>query len=97
MIPLGIIFVFRQHKLVYLRFLDHSAGPADTTQPIICEVFGILRDENKDAYMVASWICDTNLRDANTDIYCILKKVVLEYRVLEVQNEDANERGHKEG
>lgn len=89
------MFDYKEHKLVYIRFLDHAAGPADSTIPIPCEVFGILREENKDAYTVVSWVCDSNLRDSNSDAYCILKRVVLEYKVLEVKHEDANEKGYR--
>lgn len=83
---------YRKRQLVYIKFWDHASGPSNDTAPIMCEVFGILKEENKLAYTVVSWICSGNLGDPNSDCYCILKSAVLTYRVLEVVNEDANEK-----
>lgn len=71
--------------LVYCRFLDHASGPSNEVKPIVCEVFGILKKEDRDVYHIVSWICDFNLNDSNSDGYCILKSAVLEYREIDTQ------------
>jgi len=62
------------------KFKDHCQGPADSTHPIDCEVIGVLREETKDAYYIISWVCNGNLSDPNSEVYCILKSCVISYK-----------------
>lgn len=71
---------FKKFPLVHVVFLDHCMGAANMIAPIQCEAFGILRNEDKHAYYVMSWICDKDLYDSDTEGYCILKKDVIEMK-----------------
>lgn len=71
--------------LVYVRFLDHCQDDSVSIKPIVCEVFGILKKEDKIAWYVCPWVCDYNLNDSNTDCYCILKSTMIEYRQIKTK------------
>ncbi len=75
--------------LVYLRYWDHAADNAQDVKPIICEVFGILKCEDDLCYTVVSWIANYNLDDYNSDGYAIIKSAVVEFRIINLE-EDRN-------
>lgn len=60
-------------QIVVVNFLDHCFTDGQNMKPIECEVVGYLIKEDKQAYYVASWICDEKINDDNTDIYVIVK------------------------
>lgn len=86
-----------EFKAVRIVFWDHSSGSAADLTLCKCEVWGVLREENDLAYIVISWICDEDLKEANSDAYCILKSSVILYQELEVKDASTDERGYKEG
>lgn len=61
-------------QFVVIEFEDHCQGSADS-EPIPCEVVGVLYKEDKKAYYVACWIADGCL-DHNTEQFVILKSAV---------------------
>ena len=72
----------QKFKLVHLEFWDHVSGPGDDADPLKCEVVGILYKETKLAYYIASWICDEEIRNQNSEVYAILKSTVTKKRVI---------------
>jgi hypothetical protein len=76
--------MYKKYQLVYLSFWDHSEAPANEPGAVKCEVFGVLKNEDDLCYYVCPWICDYDLGDSNTDMYCILKSTVLDYKRLKV-------------
>lgn len=87
--------IYKEFKVVHIRFWDHLSSNAKELEPCICETVGVLREETKLAYWIISWIYNSNLGDENSEGYCILKSTVLEYNQLEVSNEAKNERRYK--
>jgi hypothetical protein len=65
---------------IYLKFLDHSQCPGDQAGPIECEMWGLLVGEDKNCYLIASWVCAGNPADANSEVFSVLKKTVLKLR-----------------
>lgn len=70
----------KPYGIVWMEFWDHCSGPADSTDVVKCQMVGILRNETKLAYYVVPWVCASNLRDINSEVYCILKSTVLKYK-----------------
>lgn len=73
----------KKYKAVYLKFYDHCLDTPENAKPIICEVFGILYKQDKQAYYITSWVCNSNLKDHNNETYCILKSTVLDLQELD--------------
>lgn len=63
------------HYLVKITFLDHCSTVGGVSLPIECVAYGLLINEDNDAFYVASWISDNKI-DENTDAHTILKKTV---------------------
>lgn len=61
--------------IVCIQFYDHCMFSGAHSDPIQCEVFGVLHKETKHAYYIASWVADGKIED-NSEQYCILKGVV---------------------
>lgn len=66
--------------MVWCLFWDHCSGPADSTDPVKCEIVGILRNKTKLAYYIVPWICEANLSSSNSDVYCILRSSVIKFK-----------------
>lgn len=63
----------KKGPIVHIEFLDHAQCSGDDLKPAKIDLFGILVHEDKEAYYVASWICDNDRFDSNTDCYCVIK------------------------
>lgn len=89
--------------LIYIRFNDHVQGSGENVNsPIECEIVGILRNEDDTAYYVATWIANGDLYNNNSEIWCILKGVVLEFKQLKVssskrRNDDSRKQKSNQG
>jgi hypothetical protein len=69
-------------RLVHLTFWDHVQASGDNAEPIKCELVGWLYKESKIAYYLASWICEENINNPNSECYVILKSTVTKKRVV---------------
>ncbi len=67
---------------VCLRFWDHVQVGGAEAEPMLCEVFGLMGEEDELCYRVISWLSEQTL-DENAEQYVILKSAVVEVVWLE--------------
>lgn len=62
--------------LYIIWFLDHHTTTGDDLGVTRCNAVGWLVSEDEDAYHIAPWITDDNVKSSDTEVFTILKKVV---------------------
>lgn len=74
--------MMKKFPIVHIKFLDHCLTDGTETQPISCEVMGYLTHEDKGCYVVASWVCDSQVNSENNEVFVIVKHPGVKKRVL---------------
>lgn len=62
----------KKAPIVHVEFYDHNQSRGDDMGVAKIDLYGVLIKEDKQAYYVASWVCDSVI-DHNSDCYTILK------------------------
>lgn len=75
-------FKGKTHPIYLLTFHDHIATHGDHMVVVECEAMGYLVKEDKLAYYLASWVCDSTVNISDTEIFGILKSTVSKKRRL---------------
>lgn len=68
--------------LIGLRFYDHSMGSGDSIGLITCDIVGWLYKEDALSYYVATWICNGQVIDSNSEAFQVLKSTVVKRYVM---------------
>ena len=68
--------------LVEITFLDHCSRHAEGKTPLQSRAFGILIEETKKCYAIATWIEVDGTLDNNTEMFTIVKGAVTKIRRL---------------
>jgi hypothetical protein len=75
-------FQGKLHPIYLLRFHDHVQTHGENMNVVECEAIGYLVKEDKLAYYLASWICDSTVNTSDTEMFGILKSTVTKKRRL---------------
>jgi len=66
--------------IVHVKFLDHVYASGGESDPIPCEVFGLLYKKTKKAFYICSWVAPDS--PGNNDVYTLLRSTVTSVRRL---------------
>lgn len=64
--------------LVGFKFYDHSMSDVNRLEPFVCSVIGWLYAEDKLYYHIATWVCNGQMLDSDTECFHILKSTIVE-------------------
>lgn len=67
---------------VHITLLDHTEGKPEAKGLGPCGVWGLLLEEDEDAYYVTSWCCEGEFDNHNNLVFTISKPDVISIRYL---------------